>query len=178
MKSKEIVDHTGRHFKSVRDACAFWGVAYPTFKARLDKGLSLEMALQPGPLNASVSADHHGKKYKSIREMCRVYGIDEYTFRNRLNKGWTLKKCLSKGKVYKSDFYDHLGRHYVSLVAMAQAWNIPVARLSYRLKRQWLIKDALLTPSNGRQRGKHICTDDIAREKEQLKQAQMKWERE
>lgn len=178
MKSKEITDHTGRHFKSITDACAFWGVTYTTFKARLDKGLSLEIALQPFPLNRTISIDHHGKKYSSIREMCRVYGIDEYTFRDRLNKGWSLKKCLSKGKVYKQDFYDHLGRHYVSLVAMAHAWNIPVGRLRDRLSRQWLIKEALLIPCRGRTKGKHICSDDIEREKKMLKQAHAAWEKE
>lgn len=176
MKRKELVDHTGRHFNSIADACAFWHVAYPTFKDRIKNGMSLEMALQPRPLNAVISADHHGKKYKSIREMCRAYGVAEFTFRDRLNKGWPLKKCLTQGKVYKRDFYDHLGKHYVSLSAMAKAWNIPVGRLNFRLKQKWLIKDALTSPCC--RVGKRVSNDDIEREQELIKQAQKAWEKE
>lgn len=44
-RGKEITDHTGRKFNSVKEMCSFYNLSYKTFKWRRFKGKTLEQAL-------------------------------------------------------------------------------------------------------------------------------------
>ena len=41
----EMIDHTGKKFKSKKEMCEYWGIKTSTFSSRVKKGMSIEEAL-------------------------------------------------------------------------------------------------------------------------------------
>lgn len=44
-RSRCVHDHKGNEFRTVKEMCDFWGVKYYTFRYRMSKKVTLELAL-------------------------------------------------------------------------------------------------------------------------------------
>lgn len=95
----DVVDHTGRHFRSLRRMASYWDLSLSAVQVRLNAGWSLKDALET-PKNtrhalAKVCEDHLGNKFPSKIAMCRYHNVSVSTFKSRLDRGLSLEKALA-----------------------------------------------------------------------------------
>lgn len=99
----------GEGFKSAAEACRFFKVSYPTYNARLKRGLSIEEALglvsfkrkTRKKAKTKSKGSHHitfkGVVYKSKADLALSYGLTPTLLNTRLGNGKSLEEALSMG---------------------------------------------------------------------------------
>jgi hypothetical protein len=89
----------GRLFPSIKAACMYYGVSYPTFSVRRRSGYSVEESLinfrKKLPPN-SKSITLKGKKYLSIADACRKLGLPRARVNSRLARGASTRQAFKE----------------------------------------------------------------------------------
>lgn len=149
---KEIFDHLGNKYSSIKEMCEHYGITPVIYSGRIREGWSIEdiLTVKVGERKNETgwvsSEDHLGNKYKSKAEMCRAYNISREQFKDRIKNGWTLKDALTTPS-NKKEYWDHLGNRYDTLTKMCEAYGITLATYINRIKYGYSLKEALtITP--------------------------------
>lgn len=109
---REVTDHLGNKYKSIKTMCEAYGVSKTIFMSRRKKGYSVEYSLTKRKIveHGVESSDHLGNIYDSFRDMCKAYGKRDVLVKHRTdNGGWPLKDALIipvlRSRIHKS----HIG---------------------------------------------------------------------
>lgn len=149
-----VVDHRGNKFESLEKMCKHWGIKSLTYKARLNKGMTVQEALETPVKSRSRSVevvDHLGNKFTSGAALCRYWKIDNGTYRTRIKAGWSMKETLETPVKKLSEgplriVRDHLGNEFGSISEMCDYWRINYNTFNSRIDSNMSLKDALETP--------------------------------
>ena len=99
MKGLTLLVSLGRLFPSIKAACMYYGVSYPTFSVRRRSGYSVEESLinfrKKLPPN-SKSITLKGKKYLSIADACRKLGLPRARVNSRLARGASTRQAFKE----------------------------------------------------------------------------------
>ena len=120
---KKCRDHKGNIYSSEKKRALAYGMTPTTVKRRLDKGWTLQDALETPPNPARVREqnqsgvyDHLGIWYKSVIAMCDAYDIPYRLFGNRIRQlNWPLEKALTtpvKKRLH------HIGEKYYTKIGL------------------------------------------------------------
>lgn len=96
-----IKDHNGKEFKSIYAMCKYHGILLATFRARQQRGRTLEECLRPNysyydkTMHCKKVQDHNGVTFNSITAMCNYYGIKVQTYKTRLRLGLSTEAALT-----------------------------------------------------------------------------------
>ena len=90
----------GRQYRTIRGACAAWGVNPDTFRARRNKGMTPIQAFTypKGSREPGRWVDHLGRRYATKAKLCRAWGVAPSMYDDRLARGWSLKDALTAPK--------------------------------------------------------------------------------
>ena len=150
-QSKNVEDHLGNKYYSIKEMCAEYGVNSTTFNTRIKAGYTLEEALtgidketskgiKQG--NCNACKDHLGNEFDSETQMCRYYNINYGTFKSRTeNLGWSIKDALTKPSV--NYVYDHLNNKFETARAMCAHYGVRFDVFYRRRKLGWSVEEAL-----------------------------------
>lgn len=126
---------------TVQEWATFLGIKEGTLRARLGRGMPLELALRSLHRAARVTP---GVAPRSIAATARKLGINPATLVKRLEKGMPLKKALSSGKLNERKVR-YLGKT-TTPTALAREHGINLITLCSRLRNGWSVKKAVETP--------------------------------
>lgn len=88
---RNLVDHEGNHFDTLRELCNHWEVNPKVFSKRKERGWSLKECLEGRePIKCP-----DGSEFKTWREVAKHYCIDRSTLRRRLSRGMSLEQALT-----------------------------------------------------------------------------------
>lgn len=85
-------DHRGITYPSQKDMCDAYGVEQSLFKKRIDRGWSVQDALE----GKKPYYEADGVKYWTQKETCAAFGISPNTFRAKLKEGYTKDEIVRK----------------------------------------------------------------------------------
>ena len=75
--AKEVYDHMGNYFSSVRGMCSYWGISTDLYLKRLSRGWSQKDALTKAKRNARPTekriTDEDGNIFSSVSEMQKFH---------------------------------------------------------------------------------------------------------
>lgn len=153
-RNKEVKDHQGNSFKSIRDMCRFWNITDHVYHQRMVAGMSVEDALtlplkKGGNRYNRVYTDFNGNTFTTMQSMCDFHGVNISTLHRHMKDGKTLKEAL-KYLVENSKVYDHLGNSFLSYNSMAKHYGLKGITLRHRLKRGWSLEEALTVKLGGK----------------------------
>lgn len=147
-RNKQVKDHLGNSFKSMRDMCRFWNTTVHVYTSRVSNGMSVQDALTK-PLNKGgkkrkvlMYTDFNGNSFPTKEAMCEAHGINVSSLCRRMKNGETQDEAL-KYLIENSKVYDHLGNSFSSYNSMANHYGLKGITLRHRLKRGWSLEDAL-----------------------------------
>jgi len=95
----------GVGYKSAADACKKLGVKYVTYRKRIEKGFTVEQALNIHPVEDGRVV--RGSKFdvdgtpKTIEELSGCFQISENTIRDRLQRGATIRQAIGVDEIPK-----------------------------------------------------------------------------
>ena len=141
-----IEDHLGNKFSSVKAMCRHYGIKPSTYRARINKGMSVEDALKLEDMNKISVKDHLGNEFSSINDMCRHYGIGASTYRKRIKKGMSLEDALTSEFItpkFSRSVSDHLGNEFDSISDMCKHYGVNYFTYIGRINRGMSVADAL-----------------------------------
>lgn len=143
--SVSMTDHTGRRFRSKSEMARAWGVNPSAFKSRIDRGWSIEEALESPGRRAGACVDPLGRSFPSKRAMCEAWGVKVPTYRARRSNGLPLELALLSERVTVdgSRCTDPRGVRHASIGAMCDAWGVSKGTYRSRLDRGWSCEQAL-----------------------------------
>lgn len=168
---KEVYDHLGNKFESIRALCKHYGITTSLYDNRVNRlGWSLEQALTTPPAQKEIaSVDHLGNKFPSQNALCKHYKISAGEFKRRINEmGWSLQKALTTPtkKSANNKVCDHEGREFKSIKALCEHYGISRYVYKHRKKRNWSLEKILTTPMG--QTCGHVIIDHEGREFESI----------
>ena len=147
--SEVNIDHKGNVFPTLVSMLDYWGIEYPTYRMRINKGMSEEEALTTELMGmykrGEQIVDHTGQSFDSIRQASNHWGVNPATVRYRLKQGYTIKDALT----HTTEAVDHEGTKFPSRGAMAFHWGISDVTLVSRLDRGISLEQALTVPPHG-----------------------------
>lgn len=152
-RNKEVKDHLGNSFKSIRDMCRFWNTTESVYTHRISIGMSVQDALTKsfkrgsGKRKELMYTDFNGNSFTTKEAMCKAHGVNVSSLCRRMKNGETQDEAL-KYLIENSKLYDHLGNSFPSYNTMAKHYGLKGITLRHRLKRGWSLEDAL-TKSTG-----------------------------
>lgn len=103
IKYSFIANGTG--YKSAADACKNLGVKYVTYRKRIEKGFTIEQALNIHPVEDGRVT--RGNKFnvdgtpRTIEELSEHFKISEMTIRDRLQRGATIRQAIGLDEIPK-----------------------------------------------------------------------------
>lgn len=152
-RNKEVKDHLGNSFDSIRDMCRFWNTSEHVYRQRVVAGMSLKDALtlplkKGGNRYNRVYTDFNGNTFTTMQSMCDFHGLNISTLHRHIKDGKTLEEAL-KYLVENSKVYDHLGNSFPSYNSMAKHHGLKGITLRQRLKRGWSLEEALTVKLGG-----------------------------
>lgn len=137
---QRVEDYNGVTYNSLEEMCSAHNVKVATFKARLNRGLSLQDAL-----DGLFVRDHLGGRFSSVRAMCKHWDIFPSTYYYRVNElGMSVGDALTSPK--HVDFHyieDHLGNRFGDVFEMCSHWGISYDSYLKWLKKGFTPKDVL-----------------------------------
>lgn len=147
-RNKEVKDHLGNSFKSIRDMCRFWNTTEHVYHQRVRVGMSVKDALTLAVKKGSrkrkelMYTDFNGNSFTTKEAMCKAHGVNVSSLCRRMKNGETQNEAL-KNLIKNSKVYDHLGNSFSSYNSMAEYYGIKGITLRHRLKRGWSLEEAL-----------------------------------
>lgn len=147
--NKNVKDHLGNHFETIKAMCKYWNVSETCFYSRRDFGFTLEEILEGTDPHLVECEDHLGNTYSTLAEMLNKYNIDYNVYYKRRAKGWGIKEILTTPvvrMVITAYTVDHKGVDYKTEDALCKAYNINRPCFRNRLRMGWTLEDALTRP--------------------------------
>jgi hypothetical protein len=90
-----IVRYKDRAYRSVSECCRINGKDPRQIYKRMERGMTLEEAMDAKFGNGNQCHDHLGEEFCSEEEMCKAWGIKSATYRKRRKAGWELEEALT-----------------------------------------------------------------------------------
>ena len=158
-RCKPCRDHLDQKFDSVKSMCAHHGVNQNTYKNRINRGMTLEQALDPALHKASHAIsceDPNGVSYPSEQAMAEAWGISCSTYRARMQAGWDKASALSRpanGSKKKQPErnarpeIDPDGVTHPSIKSMCSKYGVKTGTYLQRISRGWDKSAALSAPT-------------------------------
>lgn len=87
MAKKNLYDHLGSGYSSIKEMCDACNINLVTLKARLNRGDSLEEAL-------TKKVKKTGLDSPTTRALAKGYGKGSKLYKKRLKQGWKLEETL------------------------------------------------------------------------------------
>ena len=143
MSRKEVQDHLGNTFVSIREMCRQYNIPENRFRNRINRGWALKDALVNDDFLRKKCVDHLGNEFESQGKMCEYWNVDESVYRQRIKLGFSVEKALTKNT--KNICQDHLGNTFDSMTDMCKFYNIPIPTFFTRLNRQGFSLEEALT---------------------------------
>lgn len=98
---KPCTDHTGKHFKTMRDMARAWGISYEVMRYRVKfQGMTLRQALELG--DRRKVHDHRGQEFSSVTSMCRYWRISSSVYLRRIKSGMSVRDALTLPVEYRN----------------------------------------------------------------------------
>lgn len=146
---KEIV-YRGKTYKGVSALSREVGVGRNVINSRLDKGWSIEEAVETavGKVRTTQHIVYKGKRYTSIKELADSKGIVYNRIRTRLKDGWSVEEAVEKGIVESREDrgvkeIEYEGKRYMGVSNVARAAGVNRSTLMLRLKKGMSIEEAV-----------------------------------
>ena len=150
---KNELEFQGKKYPSLRALALELNLNYRNVARRLQKGWSLEQALEHAPApklkahNARVLETMKGS-FTSIRAASEAYGIQESTLAKRLRDGWSVSEAVGDVKrqirhPQKGNRVVCDGKSYDSVWALADAFKMNRVRTRKRLNSGWTPEQAV-----------------------------------
>jgi len=170
--SKEVYDHLGNKYKSIREMCEKYNISYSAYITRINSGWELERALTyPKRMKFIDGVDHLGNRYANMELMCRAYNTSPVDFIYRITQGWNIRDALTTpltdaeiNKEYKGNIVkDHLGNKFQGISSMCRYYDISELTFITRTNAGWSLKDTLTTPVVNKNKPTHMkeCKDHL-----------------
>lgn len=98
------LDHKGNEFSSIKKMCDAWGIHYTFVTKRLNKGNSLNIALEKKMTKSEIAEcfknkyyiDHIGHSFSSFQAMCNYWKKSSSFVKYRLEHGKSLQEALEE----------------------------------------------------------------------------------
>lgn len=87
MAKKNLYDHLGNNYSSIKEMCTAYNLNLVTFKARLNRGDNLEKALTKKVKKANINSP-------TMRALAKGYGVGNKFYKKKLKQGWKLEEAL------------------------------------------------------------------------------------
>lgn len=149
------VEVFGREFKSMTEACNYYGVKSATVSARMKKGMSLEDAL----VSKSVPKNRPKKPvvFKGIEFECeddlyKFYGVSRNTVSYRMKKkGMSFEEALThSGNITTGQKVTINNKEFDSIAEACRFYDLNYNSVMKRINRGSSIEEAILTPVHTR----------------------------
>lgn len=146
--AKESTDHRGNIYPSLKDMCDAYDVDTGTYYNRLERGWTVERALETKARDHTDDrTDHRGVVYESVAAMCNAWKVNISTYYSRRNRGWTKEEALEKPRKRTphntKPSTDHLGKNWPSKKAMCEAHGTTVEAYNYAICKGLSVEEAL-----------------------------------
>lgn len=152
---KEVVDHKGIKYKSVKDLCTAYGIKENTYYRRINLGWPLERVLEKNP--SRKVTDHEGNEFDSMKDMCKHWGIKPSAYYHALKEGKTLEDLLSDDNY----IFDFDGNKFSTITDMCKHYGIDVSTYNTRIKKfGWTQEKALTRPVDANKHSKEIVVSN------------------
>lgn len=137
------VIYNGVIYKSIKQLADTLGVVKFTIKRRLDKGMTLEAAIEDIKNSQPV---YNGVIYKNATELAKHEGVLPRVLLNNLRSGMSVDDAVRAAKEYKQREIVYEGVAYPSLTALCCAKKVPYYAVLHRLSVGWDFERAINTP--------------------------------
>lgn len=87
MAKKNLYDHLGNSYSSIKEMCKAYGINCTVFEARIKHGFNLEEALTRKVKKANLDSP-------TVRALAKGYGVGGKLYKKRLKQGWKLEEVL------------------------------------------------------------------------------------
>ncbi len=136
------IEYKGKNYTSYKELCYSYGANYSTFRARKNRGLSIEECLEKVSHNHK-RISHNGKDYTSYQELCKDYEVNYGTFITRKRKCLSLKDCLqSEGRVTVSPI-TYNNKTYPSYKELCKEYNVKYDTFAKRRAKGLSLEESL-----------------------------------
>ena len=159
----------GKRYRNLQAAASAHGRKIETVYSRLDRGWSLERALN-APFASSGAKTHavrfKGRTYESLDAAARALGLSARLLRSLRSRGFSQEAALTQASerarqlgeqlrrraAFKAEALEHETRsravefngvRYEGYASLARAYQVPVASLKGRLRLGWTLEQAL-----------------------------------
>tara|TARA_R100000951_G_C2616923_1_gene173089 strand:- start:78 stop:1157 length:1080 start_codon:yes stop_codon:yes gene_type:complete len=143
--AKEIT-YKGVTYPSIRHLATHLkvDVSCDTFRRRLDKGMSIEDALNPRKIKVNAKQiTFKGKTFSSLQEAAKFAGINTSTLTARLSSGWSVEKAMTETKrVLPIKLF---GNFYKNKMAICKHFNIDYNTFTRRVSYGLSIEQAIVS---------------------------------
>lgn len=149
-KRKIKVRYHGVTYPTFKSFCQAVGVPQDTLRARLRRGMDLEIAVNAPPLNCTIMKDHHGNIFPSLTALAEHYHMSYSCLRTRLYEmNMTVEQALTipYGSSLKRRCFDHEGNVFATAAERAIFWKKDPKQVEARLRQGWTVKRALTEPT-------------------------------
>ena len=89
---RNLVDHEGNHFDTLKELCSHWEVNPKTFLKRKERGWNLKECL----VGREPIKCPDGLEFKTWSEVAEHYCVDRSTLRRRMSRGMSLEQALTR----------------------------------------------------------------------------------
>lgn len=146
----KCADHMGNEFDSLAEMANAYGISPGTVYSRLQKGWTVEEALQTVPNSSKACCDHLGREFKSLNELCKFWNISKDTYQRKIRQGWSVEEVLTKKRVYppQKKVFDHMGNEFASTSEMCSYWGVNRRTFADRIKSGATVEKALTYKHN------------------------------
>lgn len=140
-RKRRSVEYAGKMYPSIRSLAIERRMPYQTLRARLEKGMSVEEAIQDDVprIYRGAPIEYAGKIYPSIKALAEEQQIPYNKLRVRLCRGMTVEEALSAS----GPSIEYGGKTYLSIKSLADELHVPYCRLRHRLKKGMAVDEAL-----------------------------------
>ena len=83
-----------KKFKTIREACKFYGLNETTVRNRILNGWDIKKALTTKKIILAKKIKFKGKNFSSIRNLARYYNVSSGTLARKIASGISIKKAL------------------------------------------------------------------------------------
>lgn len=142
MSKKQITDHKGHTFDSIKEMCRFWHISENRYYNEKKRGQSLQNILENKTRKTYI--DPEGNIFYNQADLAAHWGIKEATLSRRLHNGMSIAEAL---KPVSEPVQDHLGNTFKNKCQMCSHYNITPSTYDRRLKNGWTLEKTLTSPS-------------------------------
>ena len=142
-----MITYKGVEYYSLAGLCREFGLVYQTVWARLDKGMTLEQAIDtPLKRHNNVPIIYKGKEYDNVKALCIKKNLNPGTIYLRLRQGMTLEQAIDT-PIKSVESVKFNGVTYSSLKALCEEFGVSYDSIRRRLFQHGMtLEEALSKP--------------------------------